>query len=92
MKRIEVQQGNVIEQKQLDKLKPGISREQVRFLLGNPLVGDHFSDRQWLYYFYLRDRTDNRNAYRLTVNFAGDTYVNHSLEGEYFDVEQKKTN
>ena len=87
MKRINIQQGNVVEHKQIEKLKPGISREQVRFLLGNPLVTNQFSDDQWFYYFYLRDDKDQRKSFKLTVNFADDTYVGHDIDGELFRTE-----
>jgi len=44
--RIDIQQGNVVTQEMVDKLKPGLTRSQVRFVLGSPLVVDMFhSDR-----------------------------------------------
>lgn len=41
--RINVEQGNIIDQEKVDKLKIGMSRRQVRFILGTPLVEDSFN-------------------------------------------------
>ncbi len=49
--RIDVQQGNVITQRDLDKLRPGMTRVQVRFVLGTPLVTDPFHARRWDYVY-----------------------------------------
>jgi outer membrane protein assembly factor BamE len=50
---IPVQQGNVINQAMLDKLKPGMSPTQVRFALGTPLVVDPFRNDRWDYVYHL---------------------------------------
>ncbi len=49
--KIDVQQGNLITQEQLAKVKPGMSRLDVRNLLGTPLVQDVFNANRWDYYF-----------------------------------------
>ena len=45
--RINVQQGNVISQEMVDKLKPGMTKSQVRFILGNPVLDDPLDREQW---------------------------------------------
>jgi outer membrane protein assembly factor BamE len=50
----DVQQGNVVTQEMLDKLRPGMTRSQVRFVLGTPLVADLFHPDRWDYYFSLK--------------------------------------
>lgn len=70
--RIDIQQGNVVTQDMVAKLKPGMSRSQVRFALGTPMIADMFHADRWDYVYLLeRDgrRTDER---RLTVLFEGD--------------------
>lgn len=47
--RPEIQQGNVITQEQVNKLKPGMSRRQVRFIMGSPTLQDIFHDNRWDY-------------------------------------------
>ncbi|MBQ75509.1 MAG: hypothetical protein CMQ20_10885 [Gammaproteobacteria bacterium] len=47
--RISIQQGNVISQSMIDKLKPGMTKSQVRFVLGNPVIDDSLDQDQWDY-------------------------------------------
>ena len=49
--RIDVQQGNALDQESVARLKPGLSRSQVRFLLGTPLVVDPFRTDRWEYVY-----------------------------------------
>lgn len=49
--RPEVRQGNYVDVKKFEQVKPGMTREQVRFLLGPPMVADAFHHAQWDYYF-----------------------------------------
>jgi outer membrane protein assembly factor BamE len=52
--KISIQQGNVITQEMVDRLKPGMSRSQVKFVLGTPLVVDTLNNDQWHYIYSLR--------------------------------------
>ena len=47
----DIQQGNFISQESVAQVKPGMSREQVRFILGTPLVADVFHGDRWDYVF-----------------------------------------
>ncbi len=47
--RIPIQQGNAVTQEMLDKLKPGMTQNQVRFVLGTPLVVEPFREDRWDY-------------------------------------------
>jgi outer membrane protein assembly factor BamE len=49
--RIEIQQGNFVSQEMVSKLKPGMSKDQVRFVLGTPLITDSFHAERWDYVF-----------------------------------------
>ncbi len=53
--KIDVQQGNVLTQDMVAQLKPGQTREQVRFILGSPLLTDVFHQERWDYVYYFRD-------------------------------------
>lgn len=78
--RIEIQQGNYVSQDMVAKLKRGMSREQVRFVLGTPLVTDMFHADRWDYIFY-RERPDKtRESRRLAVFFKNDRL--DRLEGD----------
>jgi outer membrane protein assembly factor BamE len=49
--RIDIQQGNLVTQEQMAKVKPGMSRLDVRNVLGTPLLQDVFHGNRWDYYF-----------------------------------------
>lgn len=77
----EVQQGNIVDQEMVDKLKPGMTRAQVRFVLGTPLVVDPFHSDRWDYvYFYKPSYHGAPETRRLTVIFDGDTLAR--MEGD----------
>ena len=57
--QIEIQQGNFLSQELVAQLKPGLTKDQVRFLLGTPLIVDPFHTDRWDYVF-LR-RMENRS-------------------------------
>jgi outer membrane protein assembly factor BamE len=52
--RMNIQQGNYIEAKTVDQLQTGMTRSQVRYLLGTPMVPDAFDDDRWDYVYYLK--------------------------------------
>ena len=66
----DVQQGNVITRAMLDKLKPGMTQEQVQFVMGSPLVQDPFHRERWDYYYaYLDKREDTFEQRGVTLLF-----------------------
>lgn len=70
--RIEVVQGNVVTREQLSRAVPGLSRQQVRDLLGSPLLTDMFHADRWDYVFWL-DRPGTEVQKRaVVVFFEGD--------------------
>ena len=70
--KVEVVQGNFISREQVDLLKPGMSRQQVRELLGTPLVTSLFHGDRWDYVFTLKREGVQEQPRRLTVFFKGD--------------------
>lgn len=54
--RIDIQQGNYVTQEMVAKLKPGMTKNQVRFALGTPLVVDPFHADRWDYVYVLQKR------------------------------------
>lgn len=70
--RMEIQQGNYVTQDMVSRLKAGMSREQVRFILGTPLVADVFHADRWDYIFVRqRENSGEVERRRLTVFFEG---------------------
>jgi len=71
--RIDVQQGNVVSQEMVAQLKPGLTRDQVRFVLGTPLLTDIFHKDRWDYVYRLqKGKTGEVEQRRLSVFFGGD--------------------
>jgi len=67
--RPDVQQGNVVTKDMVDQLRPGMTRDQVRFLLGTPMLQDIFHLSRWDYPYYLRRRTGETQIRKLAVYF-----------------------
>ncbi len=70
--KIDVQQGNVVTENMLSKVKPGMTKSQVRFALGTPLVSDPFHADRWDYVYRFRKDGELTEHSRLTVLFEGD--------------------
>ncbi len=58
--RVDVQQGNLLEAKDVEAIKVGMTRSQVRFLLGTPAVADSFHQDRWDYIYYFRQGRSRR--------------------------------
>jgi outer membrane protein assembly factor BamE len=67
--RIDIQQGNYITQDMVSQLKPGMSKEQVRYLLGTPLLTDIFHAERWDYVYSFDRRGQPREHRRIAVFF-----------------------
>lgn len=70
-------QGNFVSREQVERLRPGMSRQQVRELLGTPLVTSLFHDDRWDYVFTLKRQGVEPQSHRLTLFFQGDVLARH---------------
>ena len=71
--RVDVQQGNLLEADDVASVKPGMTRSQVRFLLGTPVVADQFHQSRWDYIYFARQgRSREAERHWLIVWFDGD--------------------
>jgi outer membrane protein assembly factor BamE len=70
--RIDIQQGNFVSQEMVAQLKRGMTKEQVRFVLGTPLVTDIFHAERWDYVYLLDRPGEPRVQRRLAVFFEDD--------------------
>jgi outer membrane protein assembly factor BamE len=71
--RINIQQGNFLDQAAVEQVKPGMTRSQVRYLLGTPMVADPFEKERWDYIYYLKKgRSRHVDSRRVTVYFDGE--------------------
>ncbi len=67
--RIDVRQGNYVTQEMVARLKPGMSRDQVRFALGTPLVADMFHADRWDYVYRFQPGRGEAQLRRIVVFF-----------------------
>ena len=78
--RVDVQQGNVIEQEMIDKLRPGMDRNQVRFIMGTPSIADPFHAERWDYVFTKSEGGRTRQQRHVMLYFKGDKLTH--VEGD----------
>lgn len=72
--RLTVQQGNLVDADKVEQIAIGMTRKQVRFLLGSPMVDDPFHEERWDYIYYVRQgRKDPYEKHWITVYFAGNS-------------------
>jgi len=67
--KIDIQQGNIINQEMVDQLKPGMTKRQVRFVMGNPIIQDTFQPERWDYYYEMNKANGTQTKERMTVHF-----------------------
>lgn len=79
MHKIDIQQGNVISESEVAQLAPGMTRREVRYILGTPLVVDPFHQNRWDYFYSLDRRGEELVKRRITVVFEND--VVNRIEG-----------
>ena len=78
--KMEVQQGNVVTSKMLLQLRPGMTRSQVRYIMGTPLIVDSFRDNRWDYFYELRKQGVLVEKRRVILDFDKDSLV--SVRGD----------
>ncbi|WP_397454855.1 outer membrane protein assembly factor BamE [Pseudomonas versuta] len=80
--KIDIQQGNVVTQDMINQLRPGMTRRQVRFIMGNALLTDTFHPDRWDYLYSLQPGGGERQQERVSVFFnENDQLV--SLSGDF---------
>ncbi|MDB5776485.1 MAG: smpA / OmlA family protein [Herbaspirillum sp.] len=89
--KIDIQQGNFVSAEMLAQLKEGMTRSQVRFVLGTPQLTDIFHSDRWDYDFRLHKGNGQMIASRVTVFFNGDSLTrweggNLPTESEYLGL------
>lgn len=98
--KVDIQQGNVVTQDMIDQLRPGMSRTQVRFIMGNPLITDTFHANRWDYLYSIQPGGNARQQERVSLEFneadqlvglAGDFKPGVSRDEAILGSEQRAT-
>ena len=75
--RIDIQQGNLLEEDIIEQVEIGMTRSQVDFLLGSPMIEDSFHPDRWDYtYYFQQGRSQDIEQRWFIVYFQGDRVVN----------------
>jgi outer membrane protein assembly factor BamE len=70
--KLEIQQGNVVTPDMVEKLKPGMTTKQVKFVMGSPQLTDPFHKDRWDYLYTLRNNGETVAKKHLILYFDGD--------------------
>ena len=70
--RIDIQQGNIVDNEMLSRLKPGMNRNQVQFIMGTPALIDPFHTNRWEYIYTFSKSGRNRKQRHITLHFEDD--------------------
>lgn len=73
--KMDIRQGNYVTPEMRDKLKIGMSRQQVRYVMGTPMVSDAFHGNRWDYVYRLEQRGEVVEKQHLTLYFDKDVLV-----------------
>jgi outer membrane protein assembly factor BamE len=78
--KVDIQQGNYVTQDMVDKLKPGMTKSQVRFALGTPLVADPFHNDRWDYIYVMQKGGRLAEQRRMVLEYSDDKH--QRVEGD----------
>lgn len=78
--KLTVQQGNIVTQDMLDELKVGMTKRQVAYVMGTPLIRSPYQQERWDYLYTLERRDKVVKDYQVTVFFKDEIYTHY--EGE----------
>ncbi|HUW51113.1 MAG TPA: outer membrane protein assembly factor BamE [Sulfuricella sp.] len=78
--RIDIQQGNVVTQEMVAKLKPGMTKSQVRFIMGTPLITDAFHADRWDYVYRFQKAGKLTEERKMALFFEQDKL--HRVQGD----------
>ena len=85
--KLTIQQGNIVSQEMVDRLKPGMTRSQVQFVLGNPVLADSFERNRWSYVYTIDIPGQTVIERELIIVFEDDRLLR--FEGDYTPSENK---
>ncbi|RMG54085.1 MAG: outer membrane protein assembly factor BamE [Gammaproteobacteria bacterium] len=86
--KIDVQQGNALREKGIAQVKKGMTRRQVQFLIGNPLLEDPFHANRWDYVYYYKPGYGEPQRARLTLFFDQGRVSRIEKEGDFIDPDE----
>ena len=88
--KIDIQQGNVVTRSMIDQLELGMTRAQVQYIMGTPLLQDTFDRNRWDYVYSNQPGDEAREQRTVTLFFENDRLRSRSINGEFLpkDLEE----
>jgi outer membrane protein assembly factor BamE len=80
--KVDIQQGNIVNQEMIDKLRPGMTQSQVQFVLGTPLMVDTFNNMRWDYFYSRLSSYGVKTEERMTIYFDDEGKLER-MTGDY---------
>ena len=80
--KVEIQQGNIITQEMVDKLQLNMTKPQVKFTLGTPLIIDTFEQTRWEYFFSYVDSNGKKTQRQVSLFFDNEGKLSR-VTGDY---------
>lgn len=78
---LEIQQGNMVDQDMIDQLRPKMSKKQVLYIMGSPMLVDVFHQKRWDYLYSKQVGGEAREQKRISLYFDGDTLT--GIQGDF---------
>lgn len=79
--KIDIQQGNVITQEMIDQLRPGLTKRQVQYVMGTPMIADTFEQSRWDYIYSYQPGGEKRQQESISLFFENDLLTH--FEGDF---------
>lgn len=79
--KIDVNQGNVIDQAMIDQLRPNMTKKQVLYIMGSPMLVDFFHQDRWDYVYAARKGSENLEQKNISIFFENDQLKN--IQGDF---------
>lgn len=79
--KIDVNQGNVIDQAMVDQLRPNMTKKQVLYVMGSPMLVDFFHQNRWDYIYSAKKGSEDREQKTISIFFENDQMK--SIQGDF---------
>lgn len=79
--RLDIEQGNMVDQSMIDQLRPNMTRRQVLYIMGSPMLADSFHEKRWDYLYSKQVSGEDRLQKRVSLFFEGDNLM--AVQGDF---------
>jgi outer membrane protein assembly factor BamE len=80
--KVEVQQGNIVDQTMIDQIRPNMTERQVLYILGSPMLIDNFRQKRWDYLYSTQPSGEERQQKKVSIVFDNSDQV-IGIQGDF---------